>query len=257
MAEQISRWNLDAPLVIAHRGASSIAPENTIPAIQAALEQGAHAVELDVKLSQDDVLFIHHDQTLDRTTDGSGRTSEWSWPELARLDAGSHHSKQFKGTPIPRLDEIFELFGAQLLYNLELTEYGRPLIELAARTIRIVEKYELEECVLYSSFNPLELWRAARRVGSSRVALLMGAKTPMLLRKFLRSSVPHCTYHPQDELVTQELIANVKRRNKRFNVWTVNDVTRMRKLLKWGVDGIITDVPASAVKLLNSGLIDE
>jgi glycerophosphoryl diester phosphodiesterase len=252
MAKELSRWIRDAPLVIAHRGASFIAPENTIPAIKAAIELGADGVELDVKLSKDGVLILHHDQTLDRTTDGSGPIAEWNWSELACLDAGSHHSEQFQNTRIPRLDEIFELFGDDLIYNLELTEYGRPLTRITSRTIELVKDFGLEANVIYSSFNPLELIRAVGKVEKRRIALLMAARTPEFIQMLIRRIVPHSTYHPEDELTTKALVEATKKRGQRINVWTVNNPARMQMLLEWGVDGIITDVPDEAVSVLNA-----
>ena len=249
MAVNDLKWIHDAPLVIAHRGASSIAPENTLPAFEAAVEQGADGIELDVKLSRDGVLGVHHDQTLERTTNGSGRLSHWDWSDLQKLDAGVHFGDEFRGIGIPTLEEVFKSIGNQTLYNLELTEYQRLRTDIASKTIELVGEHQLEKNVLYSSFNPFELIRASSRVERSTLALLVHAATPAIIRILVRVLTPQEVYHPENSIVNEALINTLHRSNQRINVWTVNDENRMRALFEWGVDGLITDVPALAVNV--------
>ncbi len=111
MATQPPSWVTEAPLVIGHRGASSLAPENTYAAFQMALERGADGLELDAKLSSDGVAVVHHDQTLDRTTDGSGLLSKQPLAMLEALDAGSSFNASYRGEKIPTLESVFEAFG--------------------------------------------------------------------------------------------------------------------------------------------------
>src|SRR5580658_7344129 len=94
------------PPVIAHRGASAQAPENTMAAFRLATESGAKWVEFDVHLTQDGVPVIMHDDTLDRTTDGKGKIADASWADVQKLDAGSWFDKRFKGERVPHLDEV-------------------------------------------------------------------------------------------------------------------------------------------------------
>lgn len=249
MTPEQNNWEHDAPLVIAHRGASLITPENTIPAFERALEMGADAIELDVKQSRDGVLVVFHDQTLSRTTNGEGRLYDWDWEDLQRLDAGSYHDQAFSSVGIPRLEDVFDRLGDSILYNLELTEYQRWTTDLTEKTIKMVSRYGLQDNVLYSSFSPLELLRASRLVRKEAIALLMHERTPAILRGFERMVVPCSTYHPYDGLVTIEMVRRFKRGGKRINVWTVDDEERMRTLLSWGVDGIITDLPDRAIKI--------
>jgi glycerophosphoryl diester phosphodiesterase len=249
MAPDQNKWEYVAPLVIAHRGASLIAPENTIPAFERAFEMGADAIELDVKLSRDGVLVVFHDQILSRTTNGEGQLYDWDWEDLQRLDAGSHHGQAFSNVGIPRLEDVFEHLEDRVLYNIELTEYQRWTTDLTVKTIRMVSRYGLQDNVLYSSFNPLELLRASRLVHKEAIALLMHEKTPAILRVFERMVVPYSSYHPYDGLVTREMVQRIKRAGKRINVWTVNEEERIGTLLSWGVDGIITDLPDRAIKI--------
>src|SRR5512141_2609782 len=98
--------NFPKPFLLAHRGASTHAPENTLPAFELALEEGADGVELDAKLSADGKVVVIHDATVDRTTDGHGRVSELSLQELKALDAGASFGDRFRGVRIPTLDEV-------------------------------------------------------------------------------------------------------------------------------------------------------
>jgi glycerophosphoryl diester phosphodiesterase len=110
----MSAWLSDStPLIIAHRGASHDAPENTITAFALAVEQGADGIELDVQLSADGIPVVMHDASVERTTNGRGAVSKLTIEQLQRLDAGD-------GRPVPTLDEVFEIFGPTLLYNVEL-----------------------------------------------------------------------------------------------------------------------------------------
>jgi glycerophosphoryl diester phosphodiesterase len=117
-------FRTDRPLILAHRGASRIAPENTLVAFCLALEQGADGLELDVQLSRDGVPVVFHDSELSRTTDGRGRISEKTLAELRTLDAGKWFDPRFAGERIPTLEEVFEAFGDRALYNIELKAFG-------------------------------------------------------------------------------------------------------------------------------------
>ena len=122
------------PLIIAHRGASAYAPENTLAAFELAIQQGAPAIELDAKLSCDGHVVVIHDQTVDRTTPHSGRVGELSLAELRRMDAGSHFDTCFQQERIPTLAEVFESIGPGTLINVELTNYSSPGDDLPAAT---------------------------------------------------------------------------------------------------------------------------
>src|SRR6266545_5505015 len=115
--------SLPRPVIFAHRGACAHAPENTMASFELALAHGADAIELDVKLSSDGYVVVHHDDTVDRTTDGTGRIKNLTLAELKKLDAGSFLSEKFKGEKIPTLEEVFEAVGKRTFINVELTNY--------------------------------------------------------------------------------------------------------------------------------------
>jgi glycerophosphoryl diester phosphodiesterase len=232
--------------VIAHRGASRIAPENTLAAFQAAAEMGADAIELDARLSADGAVVVHHDLTLDRTTNGSGSVSARSLADLKALDAGAKFNPRFAGERIPSLDEVFEALGRRVLINIELKNYESVLDRLAEAVVRIVRRHGLERRVLLSSFNPFALWTVRRLAPDVPRGLLVWPGQKGWMQATLRRLTAIEAYHPQDSMTDRVTIADQHAQGRRVNVWTVNDVGRMRELLLLGCDGLITDVPDAA-----------
>ena len=232
--------------MIAHRGASRIAPENTLAAFQAAAEMGADAIELDARLSADSAVVVHHDLTLDRTTNGTGSVSARSLADLKALDAGAKFNPRFAGERIPSLDEVFEALGRRVLINIELKNYESVLDRLAEVVLRIVRRYGLERRVLLSSFNPFALWTAHRLAPDVPRGLLVWPGQKGWMQATLRRLTAFEAYHPQESLTDRVTIADQHAQGHRVNVWTVNDVGRMRELLFLGCDGLITDVPDAA-----------
>src|SRR5512135_2653183 len=112
------------PLVLAHRGASLHAPENTLAAFTLAADQGADGIELDVKLTRDGSIVVMHDATVDRTTTGHGRVSDLTLSEIKALDAGSNFEPQFAQERVPLLEEVFAAVAGRLMINIELTNYA-------------------------------------------------------------------------------------------------------------------------------------
>jgi glycerophosphoryl diester phosphodiesterase len=244
-----SNWVKTAPLVIAHRGASAYAPENTLAAFRLATSLQADAIELDAKLLNDGTIIVLHDNTLDRTTDGSGSVYDYSYEEVRKLDAGSHFSSEFSDEWIPTLEEVFQAVGEKLLINVEMTNYVKPLDRLPHRTISMVHEYGLVDRILLSSFNPWALIVAKRIDPSIPRALLVGAGEPKIIRNVLKMIVDHAFFHPRESLVTATEVRKLKGK-KRINVWTVNDQARMMELFSMGVDGLITDFPDMAREAL-------
>jgi glycerophosphoryl diester phosphodiesterase len=129
----------------AHRGDTKNAPENTIPAIESAVRNGAHQIEIDVKLSKDGKLVIMHDWTVDRTTNGAGKVADLTFDELRALDAGSAFSPDFKGTKIPTLEEVLDVIPHSILVNVHV--HNDP--EIAVPVVKFLSKMNrLDHCFL-------------------------------------------------------------------------------------------------------------
>jgi glycerophosphoryl diester phosphodiesterase len=246
-----TEWIYHAPLVIAHRGASAYAPENTVAAFIKAVEMKADAVELDAKLLKDGTIIILHDATLDRTTNGTGSIYRYSYDEIKELDAGSHFSIQFLNECIPTLESIFEVIGGDILINVELTNYGKPWDRLPFEVIQLVRRYQLQKKVLLSSFNPWALIAAKSFDPGIPRALLVHPGEVKILRVLLKKVVDHMAYHPHQSLVSKRMMVDERKNKRMVNVWTVNDRTKMMDLLRLGVDGLITDFPDIANDVLH------
>ena len=242
-AEAVSDWTAKVPRIIAHRGASEVAPENTMAAFRMAAELGANAIELDAKLTADGVVVVLHDQTLDRTTNGRGRLSHHTLEEIRKLDAGGFFSKEFRDERIPTLEEVLLELGEILLINVELTNYGSPLDALPRKVISLVRKYGLERRILLSSFNPMALVKARRLAPEIPLGLLLLPLEPRWLRGLLRRVTPYDALHPEKRLVTTRMIDREHALGKAVNVWTVNEEQALVEMTALGVDGLITDVP--------------
>lgn len=243
---------LTPPYFFAHRGASAHAPENTLAAFRLALQQGAPAIEFDVKLSADGQVVIHHDPTLERSTNGQGALSRYTLRELKQLDAGSWFGDSFRGERIPTLEEVFQALGGQLFMNIELTNYSSPLDALAPKVAALVKRFGLQESVMYSSFFPHNLMRAGRltpQVARGQLALPGGAGS---WQRIWGGWLALQAEHPFEGDVTAAGVAQAHRRGRRVHVWTVNDPPTMRRLWQMGVDGIFTDDPLAARDVLQS-----
>ncbi len=242
---------LPKPALFAHRGACAHAPENTLAAFNLASEHGADGIELDAKLSADGHVIVIHDQTVDRTTNGRGKVSELTLAELKALDAGAKFSPQFAGEPIPTLDEVFAALGKRLLINVELTNYASAADALVPKVIELVRRRGLEEWALFSSFHPLNLWRAQRMLPAvPRGFLMLPGKAGTLAYRLIDRLLSLEFSHPYYTDVTQNSVDAQHRRGRGVNVWTVDQPDEMRRLAGLAVDGIITDDPQLARQAL-------
>lgn len=238
------------PCIFAHRGASAHAPENTLAAFELALQQGAPAIEMDVKLSADGHVVVIHDPTVDRTTNGKGKVARLSLAELRALDAGSFFSEKYRGEKIPTLEEVFDLIGKRALINIELTNYTTPRDSLVEEVCRLVREHHMEENVLFSSFLPRNLHQAAILLPEvPRGLLALEGWKGLWMRSFQFFFGNYQALHPYVSDVTPQQIASVHRIGRRVHVWTVNDAEWIRRLLKWGADGIFTDDPPLALRI--------
>ena len=238
------------PIVIAHRGDKAHAPENTLAAFVLAAENGADAIEFDVKLTADSRVIVLHDQTVDRTTDGTGKVSRLSFTEVRKLDAGGWFSEQFRGEPIPLLDEVFEEVGKRLYMNVELTNYSTPGDALVPKVIELVRRYAMQERVLFSSFLSRNLIKAHLLLPQVPCGLLCMPGILGFLARTFAWRRDFYALHPHLTDVGPGLVERVHAAGKRLNVWTVNDEDDLKRMIGLRVDAIFTDDPGMALRLL-------
>ena len=219
--------------IIAHRGASALAPENTLAAFQLALDQGADGIELDVMLSKDGQLIVIHDDTVDRTTNGTGKVAEMDLAALKALDAGH-------GESLPTLPEVFDRFGGKFLINVELKNYASIFDRLPVVVAEQVKAFGLADSVMMSSFNPFNLPRFHRKLPEVKLGMLT---LPGKARKGLHRLFRFDALHPYYEDVDAELVQFEHAHGREVNVWTVDDPAAIEQLVGLGVDMIITNDP--------------
>lgn len=221
------------PLIIGHRGASADAPENTLAALVLAAEHGADGVEFDVQQTADGELVVIHDDTVDRTTNGTGVVTKMTLAQLRELDAGS-------GQSIPTLDEVFETLGQHILYNVEVKEISLRDRGTETAVSDRIHAHNLETRVIVSSFSPWAVRRARQHLTrSTPVALLREAGW----QRFCYLLASGEADHPQNMLVDAAYMAWARQRGWRVNVWTVDEPVEAQRLVTLGVDGLITNKP--------------
>jgi glycerophosphoryl diester phosphodiesterase len=255
---------LAVPLVYAHRGGAALRPENTLAAFDHGLSLGAGGLELDVHLSRDGIVVVHHDATLDRTTSGRGPLAACTAAQLAGLDAGYRFvgpdGRGFpfrgRGIGVPALATVLARYpGVPLLIELK----GRN-VEVARRTVDLVRKAGAIETVALGAFSGRLLREARRlepclRTGASREetrwALYrswvgLGLRCPAY-REF---QVPERS--GRSVIVSPHFIEHAHRAAVAVKVWTVDTRADIDRLLDWGVDGIISDRPDVAVEAVRA-----
>jgi glycerophosphoryl diester phosphodiesterase len=238
-------------LVIAHRGFSGAAPENTIAAFKKAIDLGVDMIELDVHLSKDGQIVVIHDDTLNRTTNGKGKVTSYTLNELKRLDAGSWLSSQFSGERIPTLKEALELARGQMLLNIELKKGDMgpyTMTDLADRSLQEVEKAGMLNQVIFASFDPSAIDRIRGKNPKIPVALIYNQSWtfPQEVTGGRPVSILSCS----GKVLTQTNISNAHQRGMKVMAWTLNTEEHMQRFLNMGVDGILTDYPDFLIKIL-------
>lgn len=231
-------------LIVAHRGASGTAPENTLAAFQQALDIGVGALEMDVHLSRDGEVVVIHDATVDRTTNGTGNVSDLTLSQLKKLDAGSRFAPQFAGEGIPTLQEVLDLAQGSVIIEIELKTTTPWPTPLERKVAELVVRNGLEDKVIIQSFNPLALFYMRRINSNIATALLYHERLPLPLRQ--RWLVPLArpqVMHPSASMATEEHVRKMQRRGHPVVVWTVDDPAEMETMIERNVDGIMTNRP--------------
>jgi len=245
----LANWYHTTPLILAHRGDSVNAPENTLAAFRLAQAIGADGIELDTSLSADGVPMVIHNLTLDATTDGHGRVADQPVRALKQLDVGSHFDSSFKGESIPTLAEVFETIGSQLIVNVELKSYSARPNGLEAATLAVIKPHNAARRVLISSFNPFALRRMFRLAPDLPIGLLYFPRSYALMR-LLTVGLPIQALHPAQAGVTARFIRSAHRRRFRVNSWTVDHPVRATYLRDFGVDALITNDPTAIMEAM-------
>ncbi|MCI0486461.1 MAG: hypothetical protein L0229_07655 [Blastocatellia bacterium] len=270
------------PLVIAHRGASGIAPENTLAAFRLAASMGADGVEMDVQLSADNRPVVIHDARVDRTTNSAGRVAAFTAGQLGNLDAGRWFERRlairprarlaaerariaaegeagsFAGERVPTLEEALALLAETRLLRVYIELKSKPATResLLAATVSLIRDFHMERSVTLLSFDHEILKRAKETVPEIRISANYPAAGRQLAtaRSILRSAesmaVDEVGLH--FSLATRRTVAGLHERGLEVSAWTANSKILMRRLISRGVDSIMTNFPDRLMAVLEA-----
>ena len=238
--------------VIAHRGFSGAAPENTLAAIRAAIEIGADMAEIDVTLTSDEEIVVIHDETLDRTTDGSGEVFGFTLAEIRQLDAGSWFDPRFAGERVPTLDEVLTEVDGRILLNVEIKSeaVARGVVAKVAAAIR---EHGMIEQVVVSSFSPEALQQMHQAAPEIHTAVLYNTKfhqgqDAVEIVTDLDASV----FNIKRQRLSRKMLRRCREHGIPVGLYTVNKPRRLRRLVDKGIDAIFTDHPERLLEILNT-----
>ena len=255
---------LPTPVILGHRGAGGMAPENTLVSFARGLDDGADIIETDVHGTADGVAVLMHDARVDRTTDGVGALADLSLAEVQKLDAGYHFegneygatSHRGRGIRVPSLDEAFEAFP-EARFNLEIKAPGRALIRSIVDSVLAHQREDRTLLVAGDDSTQDEIRSVLAETGAQPA---LGASLQDILEVVASAledrppSTDSMALQIPDTfggrpLVTRELIRHAHAHDIAVHVWTINDPATMQDLLSRGVDGIVTDFPSRMQKL--------
>jgi glycerophosphoryl diester phosphodiesterase len=254
-------------LVIAHRGGRGLWPENTLYGFRRASELGVDVLEMDMRATADGVLVAHHDEKVDRTTDGQGRVEELTLEEIKRLDGGfawtnddsATYAYRDSGIQVPTLEEVFsELSNARFVIEIK-----PPSTEVAISLCRTVRDHGMEENVLVSSFHREAMDEFRESCPSVATGATPGeAFSFFQLNRFrldfVQTPVAEALQIPPTfggmDVLTPRFLSAAKKFNLQVHVWTVNDIDDMKRLVALGVGGIMTDYPDRLMEVLGREL---
>lgn len=235
--------------VQAHRGASGYAPENTLPAFQLAVDMGADGIECDIHQTKDGVLVVCHDDTIQRTSTGSGKISELTLEEIRREDFGIKFDQKYAGVTAPTLEEMLRVVAGMEVINIEIKEFGPDPDPALHQFFRILESQKVTDRVLVSSFNPGILKRLKQLCPEITTAFLFGLPYPNDPVSFAKEHL--CDgIHPEQSVVTPTIMEQAQNEGMFVNVWTVNQPEEVLRAKKMGCEGIIGNYPDLALKAL-------
>ena len=243
------------PYIFAHRGCSKAAPENTLAAFEEALNQKIPGVEFDIHLCKSGELVVTHDDNLKRVTGFDGLVEDQSYVEMKKLDAGSWMDSRFTGEKLPLLEDVFDLLGDKVYYDIEIKSRATKDVGLEKKLAALIAKRGLEERCIVSSFNPFPIKFFKKSAPNIPTAIIYcnDDELPFYLRhgegKWIASADILKPDHKKINKASMFLNHTVGRRP--VLPWTIDDPEMAVKLIKLGVQGIISNDPATIIEALN------
>ncbi len=235
--------------LIAHRGASSVAPENTLSSIKEALQSPADFIEIDIHQTTDGEVVVMHDASVDRTTNGKGEIAELTLAEIKKLDAGSWFDSTYTNEQVPTLEEVLKLVKGRKKLLIEVKKGDNFYLGIEDKTIALIQKYQAQNwCILQSFYDEIlqNIWKNEYPVASHK--LIIG-KIPWLpvyfdhtirwgsFDKYYRASAINLNQY----FASKSIIRHIHTNGFKTYIWTVDKPNAINRLVDWGADGIITN----------------
>ncbi|WHX24626.1 glycerophosphodiester phosphodiesterase [Virgibacillus halodenitrificans] len=239
------KWDVE---IASHRGDLKHAPENSMSSIRSAIRKGVDAVEVDVAMTKDGVIVLSHDLDLKRVAGVSDKISNLTYEEIKQIDIGRLYGEEFIGERIPTLDEVLKVMqenDTKLIIDLKSAEPGRGFAE---KIVKLVEKNESDHLAYVQSFNYELLQDIRKRNETIKIGQILFLSAGNL------SKLDVDFYTIRESMLTERFIERAKKQNREVWVWTVNIKRNMKEVLKYDIDGIITDYPERAQRVLEIGL---
>lgn len=236
-------------LIIAHRGVTySGYPENSIPGFRAVLDEGYDGVEMDVRLTKDKELVVFHDIRLERLTEGGrGMVRTKTLADLQKLKLKNNKVETY----IPSLADVLALYkSAHILINVEIKSEFPLRGKIEQRVVDLIYEFGLQRNIIISSFNPLVVKKMQKVDPALKTGFIYEKRMPRLNQRLAKGLIVD-SWHPNYNGITESLLEKARESGSTVFPWTVNDEEEMLRMKKMGVDGVITDFPNLAKKILN------
>ncbi len=240
--------------VIAHRGASKAAPQNTMPAFLKAIEMGTDGFENDVHLTKDGYVVICHNYEIDETSNGTGHIADMTFEELRQYDFGSYFSPEFAGTKIPTLEEFLAICKGLDVINIEIKSPPQKDNGIEKRVIDTVKEFNLEKELIISSFD-IEVLKKCKMIDPNiKTGFLYSTDCnyegvyddPIAFAKSINADA----LHPLAMFVDEDYIEDCHEAGLMVNPWTVDKDYAIERLRDWNCDGVITNLPDLAREII-------
>ena len=240
----------DQILVVAHRGASSLAPENTLASVLKAMELGADYCEIDVQLTKDGEVVLLHDSLLKRTAGRSGVLSDYTLDELREFEVGNWFGQDFRGEPIPTLREVIRAVRGKMLLNIEI-KVSQEETDIVSKVVDIIHSEGIRRKCLVTSFGRKEVEKVKELDPRIKTGFIFSQKYPPDTFEGNWEALS-CNYR----VVDADFVAKAREYKKKIYVWTVDDEEEMKRLIELQVDGIITNRPQDLIPLVAADATD-
>jgi glycerophosphoryl diester phosphodiesterase len=255
MAQQINNRN---PIVVAHRGASGYAPENTMAAIKKAITMGVDMIEIDVQLSKDNEVVLMHDLTVDRTTNGKGKVRDLYLEEIKKLDAGKWFSSEFLGEKVPTLEEVIQAINGQCKLLIEVKRVKSKKLEIENKIVQLINKYNAYNWCIVQSFETQvikNIQELDKSIECHKLVTMNISVLPLHIDSRIKTGTIYKyktvqSINPYFKMLNKRKVNKIHSRGQKIITWTVNEQEDMKRMIEMGVDGIITNYPDRLIQLL-------